>query len=169
MCAVYGFWVLGSVVVIESKLRGSYTVEATAVISLFCMLIALVIILGFYGHDQAVMKSTANVLAFNASLWKGRYVSMLYDEVDYGALKSKADIDLSLIESKGYEMMEQRLLLGKVQAVRATQTNFGGKVVVEIEAAFDLGKTVIYTVQSESRVFKSNNLPRNIRETGEEE
>ena len=156
-------------VAIRKKLRGSYTVEATVVISVFCMLIVFTILLGFYGHDCAVMKSTANDLAYRAALWTGRFVSPTLDEVDYGALRQNTKVGFDQIESEGYALLEKRLLFGDIRTIQVFQTLLGNQISVEIKADFQLCKfPVSHTVRSESKVFKSKDLPRNIKETGED-
>ena len=56
------------------KGRGSYTVEGTVIISMIFLATGMVILLGFYGHDRAVMQSTADELSIYGSLWAGRYM-----------------------------------------------------------------------------------------------
>ena len=120
--------------VITKRWRGSFTVEATIVVSALCMLIGLTILLGLYGHDRAIIKSTANEMALKGALWKGRYVSPITFEVDYEAMRQNE------------------------------------KVQIEIVVDFKLWRIpVSCTVQSSSHLIESKDLPRNIKETGEEE
>ena len=143
--------------------------EATIVVSCFCMIIAWTILLGFYGHDRAIMKSMANDLALKGALWVGRYVSPMLNEVDYNAMKQKAEVSFETLETDGYMRLQRRLLYGKVQSVRVSEGVSKDKIHVEIVVNFKLWKVPIScTVQSSSRMIKSEDLPRKIKETGEE-
>lgn len=157
-------------VAIKLKWRGSYTVEGTVVVSIACMMIALICVFGFYGHDRSVMNSTANEIVLMASLWKGRYVSPEINEVDYEALKNNMEADLSMIENKGYQWLDERLLYGKVQSVRVFSSFLSKRIRVEMVAGFNLfGYEFEYKVQSSFRYFESEDLPRKPVESGEEE
>lgn len=138
--------------------------------SMACVMIALICVFGFYGHDRSVMNTTANELALMASLWTGRYVSPETGEVDYEALKTEMDTDLSRIESRGYQWLNDRLLYGKVQSVRVLPSFLGKRIRVEMVAVFHLYDYEFeYKVQSSFRYFESKDLPRKPEESGEEE
>lgn len=156
--------------VITKRWRGSFTVEATIVVSALCMLISLTILLGFYGHDRAIIKSTANEMALKGALWKGRYVSPITFEVDYGAMRQNEKVSFAQIEALVYDKLEQRLLLGKIRSVQVSEKNFQNRLQIEIVVDFKLWRIpVSCTVQSSSHLIESKDLPRNIKETGEEE
>jgi len=139
-------------------------------VSMACVMIALICVFGFYGHDRSVMNTTANEMVLMASLWKGRYVSPEMSEVDYEALKNKMEIDLSLIENKGYQWLNERLLYGKVKSVRVIPSFLSKRIRVEMVAVFNLYDYEFeYKVQSAFRYFESEDLPRKPVESGEEE
>ena len=155
---------------ITKKWRGSFTVEATVVVSFLCILMSLTILLGFYGHDRAIIKSTANDMAIKGALWRGRYVSPITYEVAYGAMKRKEKVPFDEIEALIYAKLERRLLLGKINSVQVTEKSLQNMLEVEITVDFKLWKIpVSCTVQSSSHLFESKDLPRNIEETGEKE
>ena len=138
------------------------------VVSFMCLLIALVILLGFYGHDRAVMKSTANTLATKAGLWGSRYVSPLIDEVDYEALKAGLQTDLSIVEELGYECLEQRLLLGRVNSVQILKGYLKKHIQVNISVDFKIWNYAFtQEIQSDAVWIDSRDLPRRYKETGE--
>ena len=169
MCTVFVFWVYGSVVAIECKLRGSFTVEATVIVSFLCILIAFVIMLGFYGHDRAVVKSTANELAMKASLWGSRYVLTELNEVDYEAMKADAPIDICDVETIGYEWLQKRLFIGKVKSVQIFQKILNRNVEVEIHIDFKLWRFMFsQNFRADAVWIDSKELPRINKETGEE-
>ena len=142
--------------------------EATIVVSMFCMLIACTILLGFYGHDRAVMKSMANDLAFKGALWTGRYVSPTRHEVDYSAMKQGEEMTLDAIETEGYRQLEKRLLCGQIRTIKVYESILKNEVCVEITVDFKLWEIpVSCTVESSSQVIDSDDLPRILEETGE--
>lgn len=146
---------------IRKILRGSYTVEGTVIVSFICIIVGIVVMMGFFVHDYAVMQSTADELAVMGSLWSGRYVSPEYKEVDYEALKQKQVTDLKTIEAKGYALLDERLLCGNVQSIAVSKQLFGHCIQVEICTDFELGHySFDYTVLGESNVFDSRDLPR---------
>ncbi len=169
MCAVFAFWLYRSVVAIEYKLRGSFTVEATVIVSFLSLLIAFVVMLGFYGHDRAVAKSTANELAMKASLWGSRYVLSGINEVDYEAMKADESIDICDVESIGYEWLQKRLFIGKVKSVQIFQGILNRNVEVEIYIDFKLWRSMFsQKFRADAVWIDSKELPRINKETGEE-
>lgn len=155
-------------VYIKTKWRGSFTVEATVVVSVTCIIIGMVIMFGMYGHDRSVMQSMANQMAQEASLWSGRYVLPEIDEVDYIALIENANTDLERIENQGYRNIQNRLLCADLQSVQVKHGLFGKNVRVEIKAAFHIGRYQFKTeIQASSKKFESEDLPRKKNEQRE--
>lgn len=152
------------------KCRGSYTVEGTIIVSLICVMIGLIVVLGFYGHDRAVIQTTANELSMMASLWSGRYVSPTIKEVDYEALKQGNKTDLSQVEDNGYQMLQSKLLYGEVQSVDIFRTAWKKSVCVAVVVRFQIWNYEFeYKTESLCRVFDSHDLPRKKIENREEE
>ena len=143
------------------KGRGSYTVEGTVIISLICLATGMVILLGFYGHDRAVMQSTADELSIYGSLWAGRYMQPEIREVDYENMKQGGAADFSVIEEMGGRMLQGRLFCGELRSIRATQSLSGREMLIEIQTDFPFGKYEIpCTVKASALVFRSRDLPR---------
>lgn len=157
-------------VIIKNKWRGSFTVEATVIVSFVCMLIALIVMLGFYVHDCAVMKSTANELAIKASMWGSRYVSPVINEVDYESMKEEIQIEMSSVEDIGYEWLGRRLLYGKVKSVHIFRGILEENVRVKICVSFKIWNfEFAQNTQSDAIWIDSRELPRMNKETGGEE
>ncbi len=168
MCSVPRDWLYWSVVYIKTKWRGSFTVEATVVVSITCIIIGMVIMFGMYGHDRSVMQSIANQMVQEASLWSGRYVLPEIDEVDYIALKENAKTDLDRIENLGYRSLQNRLLCADLQSVQVNYALLSNDVRVEIIAAFHIGKYRFTTeIQASCKKYESEDLPRKKNEQRE--
>ena len=144
--------------------------EATVIVSFMCMLIALIVMLGFCVHDCAVMKSTANELAIKASMWGSRYVSPLINEVDYESMKEEMQIEIGSVEDIGYEWLVRRLLYGKVKSVNVFRGILEDNVRVEICVDFKIWNfEFTQNAQSDALWIDSRELPRMNKETGGEE
>ena len=142
--------------------------EATVIVSFLCMLIAFVVMLGFYGHDRAVIKSTANEMAMKAGLWGSRYVLTEINEVDYEAMKEEVTIDIRDMEKVAYEWLQKRLFIGKVKSVQIFQGILNRNVQVEIYIDFKLWSSIFsQKFRSDSVWIDSKELPRINKETGE--
>ena len=118
------------------KGRGRYTVEGTLIISIICLVTGLVILFGFYGHDRAVIQSTADKLSRYGSLWAGRYLHPEIREVDYELMKQGGTVDFGVIEDMGCRMLQGRLFCGELRNIRASQSLSGREVQVEIQTDF---------------------------------
>lgn len=152
------------------KGRGSYTVEGTVIISLICLSIGLVIMFGFYGHDRALMQSTADELALYGSLWEGRYAHPKIREVDYETMKREGTVSHETIEAEGYRMLAGRLFCGEVQGINVSKSLSGRELQIEIQSDFQIGRySVPCTVRASSAVIKSRDLPRKREKTQEDE
>ena len=151
------------------KGRGRYTVEGTLIISFICLVTGLVILFGFYGHDRAVIQSTADKLSRYGSLWAGRYLHPEIREVDYELMKQGGTVDFGVIEDMGCRMLQGRLFCGELRNIRASQSLSGREVQVEIQTDFQIGKYDIpCKVKASSVVFRSRDLPR-INEKNQED
>lgn len=152
------------------KGRGSYTVEGTVIISLICLMTGMVILLGFYGHDRAVMQSTADELSIYGSVWAGRYMQPEIREIDYESMKQNGAVDFSEIEEMGSRMLQGRLFCGQLQSIRAAQSLSGREMLIEIQTDFQLGKYEIpCTVKASALIFRSRDLPRKNEKNQEEQ
>lgn len=150
--------------------RGSYTVEGTLIISFICLITGLVILLGFYGHDRAVMQSTADELSRYGSLWAGRFLHPEIREVDYELMKQSGTVDFGVIEDMGCRMLQGRLFCGELRSIRASQSLSGREMQVEIQTNFQIGKYEIpCKVRASSVVFRSRDLPRRNQKNQEDE
>lgn len=141
--------------------RGSYTVEGTVIISTICFIVGLVVLLGFFCHDWAVIKSTADCLAMEGSLWNGRYLQPDIREIDYEAMKQNNHSDLHMLEESGYRDLQSKLFCGKVKDIMVSKSILGREVQVDIAAKFNIFKWEIpCTVSARSIAFFSDDLPR---------
>ncbi len=148
------------------KGRGSYTVEGTVIVSLICLCIGFVVMLGFYGHDRALMQSTADELALYGSFWEGKYVHPKIREVDYEAMKKAGTVDFDKIEDEGYRMLAGRLFCGKLQKINVSKSLSGRELQIEIYSDFQIGRyNVPCRVRASSVVLRSGDLPRQKQET----
>lgn len=149
---------------------GSFTVEGTVIISLICLSIGLVVMVGFYGHDRALLQSTADELALYGSLWEGRYAHPKIREVDYETMKREGTVSHETIEAEGYRMLAGRLFCGEIQEINVSKSLSGKELQIEIQSDFQLGKySVPCTVRASSMVLKSKDLPRKGHQAQEEE
>jgi len=146
---------------VKWKGRGSYTVEGTVIICCICFITGLIIVAGFYCHDRMVLQSTADELSMYGSFWTGRAVHPGTGEVDYEAMKSSADRMPEVIEEKGYQMLEGKLLWGHVSDISIERSLFGTEILVEIQGGFSVGQRQIdCRVEAAAMIFKSEDLPR---------
>jgi hypothetical protein len=143
------------------KEQGSYTVEGTVIVSLLCLVVGLAVTLGFYGHDRAVMQSVADELAEWGSLWSGNYVHPDIGEVDYEAMKRWVQVDLGLVETKGYQLLQGKLFFGTVRSISVSKSLSGREIQVEIQSDFQIGgRDLSCNVRGYASVFQSRTLPR---------
>lgn len=144
--------------------QGSYTVEGAVIISFICLIVALVVGLGFYCHDRMVLQGAADELAMYGSNWVGRYVDPVIKEVDYEGLKYRHPVSFDSLISKGYKMLQGRLLWGKSPQISIEQSYFGKEVEVKINSSFLIGsKAFLCKVSSSACVIRSRDLPRTSR------
>ena len=132
------------------------------------MIIVLVVMLGFYGHDRSVIRSTANELAIKGNLWGSRYVTPDINEVDYERMKSKEHVDFQIIEKLGSELLDKRLLCGTVKSVEVLQGVLNEDIKVKINVEFRIWNyTFLLETQSDDKWIDSMELPRTYKETGD--
>ena len=147
--------------------RGSYTLEGTVIVSMLCLMIGLVISLGFYCHDLAVLQSGADELAEYAAMWKGRYVQPEIKEVDYERMKASEKVSIQDFEGMGWSLLEERLLWGRVENIAITESLLSGEVRINIEGRFSIGnRSFSSSAQASAYICPSEKLPRRSKEGG---
>ena len=156
--------------VMKWKGCGSYTVEGTVIVCLICLIVGSVIMLGFYGHDRALMQSTADELALYGGFWEGKYVHPIIREVDYELMKRNGTISFDVIEEEGYRMLAGRLFCGKLQKINVSKSLSGKELQIEIQSDFQIGKyNGPCTVRASAPVLRSQDLPRQNKRIQEDE
>ena len=145
----------------KSEEEGSFTIEATCVVSFFCLILWVVLILGFYCYDYAVLQMTSDELSLSAGLWAGRAVHPGTGEVDYTRLKNEVEPDWTDVKSKGMMMLESRLIFAKAETIVITEGLSEDAVNVRIQAYFRMFQREIpCRVESCSKIIHSKELPR---------
>ncbi len=148
--------------------RGSFTVEASFIISWFCLLIGTVILLAFYIHDYVVICAVADEAAVHASLSLGRYFLTDSGETDITALLEERDVPMTLVYEWAYQRMERSLLCVSVDTFQINESKWADKVEVSAIGSCRLaGIPVQFKIISEAPVINSQSLSR--RPEGEEE
>lgn len=143
------------------KVRGSYTVEGTIIISLICLMVGFIAALGFYCHDRTVIQSTADELAMFGSLWSGRYMHPEIREVDYECLKNFSEVSTDMLEEKGYGMIRGKLFCGDIQGVEVHRSSWTREIQVKIQCQFQIGRWKFpYTAEAAAVDFHSGDFPR---------
>lgn len=143
------------------KLRGSFTVEATVIVGLICMITGMMILLGMYCHDRVVMRQAADQAAVDAAMWCGNYVVPAMKEVDYEKLKQMAVVDVSEGISGIETYLNETLLIGKMAEISLSKTMAGQQVTARVTVDFNFaGRNFSVTEEGRSAVFGSMRFKR---------
>ncbi|MEI3267428.1 MAG: hypothetical protein V8R85_10365 [Frisingicoccus sp.] len=155
--------------VMKWKGCGSYTVEGTVIVCLICLIVGSVIMLGFYGHDRALMQSTADELALYGGFWEGRYAHPKIREVDYELMKRNGTISHETIEEEGYRMLAGRLFCGKLQKLMCPRVFQDKNFKSKFSRIFRLENTAFRVRSGLRRRHRSQDLPRQNKRIQEDE
>ncbi len=154
--------------VLQKKLRGSFTVEATVIVGLTCIITGMMMMLAMYCHDRVVMCQTADKAAADGAMWCGNYVSPNIKEVDYEQLKRMAGVEISDSTVSAQAYLEKALLMGKTESISVTKTKLGQQVTAVVTVHFSFaGRDIIVTEEGEAAIFGSLRFKRRSLKQGE--
>lgn len=152
------------------RLRGSFTVEATVIVGLICIITGMMILLGMYCHDRVIMRQAADRAAADGAMWCGNYVSPEIKEVDYEKLKQMASVDVSEGITKVESDLTGALLLGRTESVSLMKTLAGQQVTASVTVNFYFaGRNFTVTEEGRAAVFGSLRFKRKTEKQGDHE
>lgn len=147
--------------------KASFTVEATFIVSWFCLLIGSVIMLTFYIHDHVVLGAVADETAVCAALSLGRYYLADTQETDIAALLDGREVPLTRVYERAFQRMERELLCVTVETFSIQEDAWTDKVSVYAAGTWRIaGVPIRFAVTSEAPVISSESFSRSLE--GEE-